>query len=119
MLSLSTCRIGVGALGRTEVKHIPGLGRDALPRLAVRDLVLALNDDLHLVVGVGVDQRLALFEAVESRRDGFLGVDFVAGKVSISVSLAGCWVWGGGGGGAMWKNWWAGESQSTGPQSTE
>lgn len=68
----------LGALG--EVKHVAGHGMHALARL-VGDVEGALDDDLHLVVGVCVDEGGAFFEAVEACGEGLLGVDFVAGGV--------------------------------------
>ena len=65
----------LGALGK--IQHIARHGVHLLARL-VLDVELALDDDLHLVVGVGVDERGALFEAVEAGGDGFFGVDFLA-----------------------------------------
>lgn len=50
-----------------------------MDRLAslVLDVKLALQDDLHLVVGVGVDKRGALFESVDTATHGLLRVDLV------------------------------------------
>lgn len=57
---------------------------DALPAL-VRDLKIAVHDDLHLVVGVGVDERGARVEAVKARGDG-VGCAVAVGAVSEGVS---------------------------------
>lgn len=61
-----------------EVQHVPCHCVHLLPCL-VGDIEFALDDDLHLVVGVLVYQRRSLFEAVETCRYGFLRVDFIAG----------------------------------------
>ena len=59
-----------------KVKHIPRRGLHALAR-RIRDRPAALDDDLHLVVIIRVFELLALFEAVQAARDGFLGVVLV------------------------------------------
>lgn len=65
---------GEGNLGALrEVEDIAGLGDDLLTGL-VRDLEFALQDNLHLVVRVLVDQRGTLLETVETARDRLLGV---------------------------------------------
>lgn len=65
---------GEGNLGALrEVEDIAGLGGDLLTGL-VRDLEFALQDNLHLVVRVLVDQRGTLLETVETARDRLLGV---------------------------------------------
>lgn len=61
-----------------EIKHISRAGSDLLARF-IRDFELALEDDLHLVVGVGVDERGAFFQSVEAARDRLFGVVFLAG----------------------------------------
>lgn len=67
-----------------EEKHIPLARLDALPA-RVRDLEVAVDDDFHLVVGVGVDERGARVEAVEARGDG------VGGAVAVERVLVGGW----------------------------
>lgn len=67
----------LGALG--EIKHVARDGVHLLPGL-VLDVELALDDDLHLVVRVRVDERRALFQTVEACRDGLFRVDFLSGK---------------------------------------
>lgn len=61
-----------------EIEHIAGTGSDLLACL-IRDLELPLQDDLHLIVGVGVDERGTLLQTVEATRDGLLGIVLVAG----------------------------------------
>lgn len=51
------------ALVPTEIENIPRPCGDALPCL-IRDLELALNDDLHLVISVLIDQRFSFLKAV-------------------------------------------------------
>jgi hypothetical protein len=60
-----------------EIKHISRFRQHRLARL-VGDLKLAFQDDLHLVVGVLVDERGALFETVEATRNRLVGVVLVA-----------------------------------------
>ena len=60
-------------------KHVALRRLDALPAL-VRDLKVTVNDDFHLVVGVGVDERGAWFEAVEAGGDGVVFAVTVGGK---------------------------------------
>lgn len=67
-----------------EIKHISGGGSDLLARF-IRDFELALEDDLHLVVGVGVDERGAFFQSVEATRDRLFGVVFLAGRMLANV----------------------------------
>lgn len=69
----------LGSLG--EIKHIPRLSLHFLPGL-IGDLEFALEDNLHLIVAVAVDQGSAFFKTVEAARDGFFGVVFVAVVVS-------------------------------------
>jgi hypothetical protein len=40
----------------------------------------ALDNDLHLVVRVRVDEWCALLQAIEASRDGLVGVDLVTKK---------------------------------------
>ena len=42
---------------------------DTLPAL-IRNFKVTIHDDLHLVIGIGVDERGARVEAVEARGDG-------------------------------------------------
>jgi hypothetical protein len=56
-----------------EVEDIPLLGLNLLAGL-VADGELAINNDLHLIVGVLVDERGALLEAVEASRDWLGGI---------------------------------------------
>ena len=65
----------LGAFGEKE--NIAGYGVHFLAGL-VFDVIFALDDDFHLVIGVGVDEGGAFFEAVETAGDGFFGVDVVA-----------------------------------------
>lgn len=58
-------------------EHISRLSLNLLARL-IGDGERALNDDLHLVVRVRVDERGALLQPVEAAGDGLLGVDLVA-----------------------------------------
>lgn len=44
----------------------------------IRDVEAALDDDLHLVVGVLVHKRRALLQAVEPGRYGLLWVSFLS-----------------------------------------
>lgn len=66
-----------GILGEEE--DIAGAGDGLLAR-GVLDCVVSLEDDLHLVVLVGVGQGSALLESEEARRDGLFGVGLVAGE---------------------------------------
>jgi hypothetical protein len=50
------------------IKHIALHCMHLLSRL-VRDIEFAINDDLHLMVCVFVDQRRAFLQSIESRRD--------------------------------------------------
>lgn len=61
----------LAALGK--VKHV-ARHRVHLVAGLVADVEAALEDDLHLVVGVLVDERRAFGEAVEACRDGLFGV---------------------------------------------
>ena len=56
---------------------------DFLARL-VFDVVAAFDDDLHLVVGVRVDEGVAFFEAVEAAADGGGGVEVLAVVAGVS-----------------------------------
>lgn len=46
----------------------------------VFDIIAAFDHDLHLVVGVRVDERVAFFESVEAAADGGGGVEVLAGR---------------------------------------
>lgn len=59
-------------------EDIPLFRLHALPAL-IRNLKVAVNDDLHLVVGVGIDERGTRFEAVEARGDGVVFAVAVGG----------------------------------------
>lgn len=49
----------------------------------IADIELALQDDLHLVVGISVNEGSALFKSVDATADGLLRVDLVtAGDVA-------------------------------------
>jgi hypothetical protein len=54
-------------------KHIPLLSLHFLARL-VADVEVAVDNNLDLVVGVGVFERCAFLEAVETAGDGLVGV---------------------------------------------
>ena len=58
---------------------------DTLPTL-IRDFEIAIHNDLHLVIGIGVDERGARVEAVEARGDG---VVFAAATYSKEHGSAG------------------------------
>jgi len=60
-----------------EVEDISRYRVHLVARL-VTDVEAALEDDLHLVIRVLVDQRRALLEAVEAGGDGLLGVVLIA-----------------------------------------
>ena len=64
----------VGSLG--EEKHVPLARLDRLTGL-IRDFEIAVDDDLHLVVRVLVNQRLARIETVEAGTDGRLWREFL------------------------------------------
>ena len=55
----------------------------------VGDVEFTLNDDLHFMVSVGVDERGALFEAVEAAQDRFLPVVLLT---SVGVTKSGVFV---------------------------
>lgn len=59
------------------MKNIPRPCSHTLPSL-IRDLKLTLNDDLHLVISIRVDQRLPFFKTVQAAGDGFFGVKLLA-----------------------------------------
>lgn len=59
------------ALGKVE--DVARLSVDLLAGL-VRDGELSFQNDLHLVVGVGVDKWGAFLKAVETARDGLLSI---------------------------------------------
>ena len=44
----------------------------------VADVELALQDDLHLMVGISVNKRSSLLKSVNATADGLLGVDLLA-----------------------------------------
>jgi hypothetical protein len=51
----------------------------------VADVELALEDDLHLVVGVRVDERRAGLESVEAAGERLFGIVDVAGPLVIRL----------------------------------
>lgn len=53
----------------------------------VADVEFALQNDLHLMVGVGVNKGSASFESVNSAADGLLGVDLLAAGHVAEVSV--------------------------------
>ena len=56
----------------------------------ITDVKLSLQDDLHLVIGVRVDQRRSLLKSVDSAADGLLGVILVgAGNIAEKGVLVG------------------------------
>ena len=44
----------------------------------ITNVELALQDDLHLVVGISIDKGSSLLESVDATADGLLRVDLVA-----------------------------------------
>lgn len=62
----------------------------AIAVFELRNLHVAFEEDLHFVVGVGVDEFGARFEAVETGGDGG------GGAVAVGWRLAGCMGWRGG-----------------------
>ena len=63
-----------------EIKHISRPTCNLLTSL-VADGKVAFQDDLHLMIGVGVVERSTWFEPVEATGDGCLGLDFVTDEV--------------------------------------
>ena len=59
-----------------EIKHIPRRGRHLLARL-IGNLKLALQDNLHLIVGIGIHQWGPFLQAIESARDRLFGIILV------------------------------------------
>jgi len=72
--------VGVGLEGNNaalgKVENITSNGVDGLTGL-IADVELALQDDLHLVVGISVNKGSSLLESVDATADGLLGVDLV------------------------------------------
>ncbi len=68
----------LGPLG--EIQHVSWRRMHLLACL-ILDVEFALDDDLHLVVGVRVHERRALFQAVEAGGDGFVRVVLLAGRL--------------------------------------
>ena len=60
-----------------KIKHIPRRSMHLFARL-IRNDKRALDNNLHLVIRVRIHERRALLQAVETCRDGLLGVDLVA-----------------------------------------
>lgn len=76
------CERYLRALG--EVEHVARSRRHLLARL-VGDFKLALEDDLHFIVGIFVNQRGAFLQPVEAGRDGFVGIVLVTGHLASAI----------------------------------
>ena len=76
--SLLSRKPDLASLGKIE--YIPWPTCDLLTRL-IADGKVAFQDDLHLMVGVGVVERSTRFEPVEATGNGCLGLDFVTDEV--------------------------------------
>jgi len=83
LTTVETQAIAVGgkcdfaALG--EIEDIAGRGMNRLTSF-IRDVEFSFHNDLHLIIGVGVDQRCALLKSVEPGTDGLLGVVLLTGN---------------------------------------